>query len=310
MNKRFALLFLLSSSSLYAEPKILAPVIDNSIYSNGAVGQSEKSSQNSMNEVFNRLEQMQQEMQGLRGVIEEQSQSLDKLNKRQNNIYSDLDQRLQQVSGTTKRKPVRSTTVAKKPVQVDHVIEPTVAVEAKAIVKKAVDIPVNPMAMTEDNTIVAPKPENVMPEITKTPSTADQETANSLLPKEQKELYQYAYEMLRNGHNIQAIEGFNKLLTLYPTGKFASNSQYWLGEAYKVTHNLEAAKIAFSKVVNSYGKSYKVPDALLKLGYIELEQGNQKEAKRLLTRISRRYPNTTVAHLAKKKLLQLETVSP
>ena len=306
MNKRFAFLFLLSSSSLYAEPKILAPVIDNSIYSNGAVGRPEKSSQNSMNEVFNRLEQMQEEMQGLRGAIEEQSQSLDKLNKRQNNIYSDLDQRLQQVSGTTKRKSVKP----KKPVQVDHVIEPTVAVEPKAVVKKAVDIPVNPMAMTEDNTIVAPKPENVTPEITKTPPTADQETANSLLPKEQKELYQYAYEMLRNGHNIQAIEGFNKLLTLYPTGKFASNSQYWLGEAYKVTHNLEAAKIAFSKVVDSYGKSYKVPDALLKLGYIELEQGNKAKAKKLLTRISRRYPNTTVAHLAKKKLLQLETVSP
>jgi tol-pal system protein YbgF len=296
MNKPFVFL-LLFSSSIYAEPKFLAPVIDNSTYSNGSVGKPGKPANESMVEVLNRLEQMQQEMQEIRGAVEEQSQDISKLDKRQNNIYSDLDLRLQRVAGATAKRVAPKA--MKKIPPVPKKITPAVAVASPVTNDEKIDNPV----IVQEKPAVQVKPTVTVPsKVTK--------AVDSNSPKEQKALYQHAYEMLRNGRNVQAIEGFNKLLTLYPTGKFASNSQYWLGEAYKVTNNLEAAKIAFTKVVDSYGKSYKVPDALLKLGYIELELGNKDQAKKLLTRISRRYPNTTVAHLAKKKLLQLGAVSP
>lgn len=302
MNKSFVALLLFSSSSLVAEPRILAPVIDNSTYKNGSIGHPEKPAGDAMNEVLNRLEQMQQEMQELRGSMEEQAQSIDKVNKRQNNIYTDLDQRVEQLSEEdTGQQPVAADVIEKPIAPVNNVVAPKV--------------PASPVAVTQESPTVTGVPAvqevaKAKPVVPAAEPSKDNSTTELTASKDQKELYQHAYEMLRNGHNIQAIEGFNKLLTLYPKGKFASNSQYWLGEAYKVTNNLEAAKIAFSKVVESYGKSYKVPDALLKLGYIELEQGNHAKAKQLLTRISRRYPNTTVAHLANKKLLQLETVSP
>jgi tol-pal system protein YbgF len=90
-----------------------------------------------------------------------------------------------------------------------------------------------------------------------------------------------------------------------PDGEFADNSQYWLGEAYKVSRKMDVAKQAFLKVVNNYSDSPKVPDALLKLGYIEFEQNNMAKARDYLTQVTVSHPNTTAAHLAAKKLKQM-----
>ena len=78
-----------------------------------------------------------------------------------------------------------------------------------------------------------------------------------------------------------------------------------MGEAYKVNQNLEAAKVAFLKVVMKYAGSPKVPDALLKLGYIEFEQNNMAQARDYLTQVTVGHPGTTAAHLAAKKLMQM-----
>ncbi len=114
--------------------------------------------------------------------------------------------------------------------------------------------------------------------------------------------------MLRNGHNTRAITAFNSLIADFPAGEYADNSQYWLGEAYKVNQNLEAAKVAFLKVVMKYAGSPKVPDALLKLGYIEFEQNNMAQARDYLTQVTVAHPETTAAHLAEKKLMQLSEI--
>jgi len=60
------------------------------------------------------------------------------------------------------------------------------------------------------------------------------------------------------------------------------------------------------KLPEMFPKSPKVPDALLKLGYIELEQNNLAKARDYLTRVKVDYPGTTAAHLASKKLMQLD----
>ena len=52
----------------------------------------------------------------------------------------------------------------------------------------------------------------------------------------------------------------------------------------------------------------KVPDAILKLGYIEVEQKNPAKAREYLTRVIAEYPNTPAALLATKKLLKIDEV--
>lgn len=273
MNKSL-LLMVCACSSVYAETRVLPPVVDNSIYPAGASYGSAAPSANAMYEVLGRLEQLQQEVQQLRGVVEEQSQTIVNLKKRQGNIYSDLDLRLQELSGV-------KVSTKRDSSDTDSAVQPVVALV--------------------ENTDSAQQQGN---------ETAENTDAALVKPVvvTDKARYQAAYELLRNGHNSRAIAEFKALLAASPKGEFADNSQYWLGEAYKVNQNLEAAKKAFLKVVMEYVDSPKVPDALLKLGYLEFEQKNIAKARDYLTQITVAHPDTTAAHLATKKLLQIEAL--
>ncbi len=124
----------------------------------------------------------------------------------------------------------------------------------------------------------------------------------------EKQEYQQAYNELRNGHTDQSIEQFNAYLSKYPTGVYANNAQYWLGEAYRVKQDNDAARKAFNDVIEKYPDGAKVPDALLKLGYIEIDQKNQAKAREYLTRVTTDYPRSPAALLASKKLLKLDEV--
>ena len=275
------LLMLCAFSTVYAKPQVLAPVSDNSIYPANSRSNQAKPSANAMYEIFGRLEQMQHEIQQLRGQVEEQSQLISKLKRRQSNIYSDLDLRLQELAGGNELDSPgliptgqKTRTVTKDPVKRLNV-KPKLP--QKAVVKKQPTLPVKKKE--------APA-------------------------KSQKKLYQTAYETLRNGHNARAISAFKSLISEFPAGEYAAKSQYWLGEAYKASNDLRFAKKAFTKVVSDYSSSAKVPDALLKLGYIELEQNNVAKAKEYLSKISVDHPGTTAAHLARKKLIQMGVVRP
>jgi TolA-binding protein len=77
-----------------------------------------------------------------------------------------------------------------------------------------------------------------------------------------------------------------------------------------VNQDTESARKAFSRVINNYPGGAKVPDALLKLGYIEIEQKNPAKAREYLTRVTTEYPGTSAALLASKKLLSIDGANP
>jgi TolA-binding protein len=71
---------------------------------------------------------------------------------------------------------------------------------------------------------------------------------------------------------------------------------------------MDSARKAFNNVIEKYPGSSKVPDALLKLGSIEVEQKNAAKAREYLTRVTVDFPSSTAARLAAKKLLLLDDV--
>jgi tol-pal system protein YbgF len=100
----------------------------------------------------------------------------------------------------------------------------------------------------------------------------------------------------------QAAEELRGFLARYPDGQYAANAQYWLGEAYYAARNRDAALSEFNKVLSDHPKSSKVPDAMLKIGYLYLEQQQNAQARQLLERLVRDYPDATASRLAAKKL--------
>jgi tol-pal system protein YbgF len=243
---------------------------------------------NAIFEVLGRLEQLQSEVQQLRGMVEEQSQTIADLQRKQSNMYSDLDDRMQALTAGGQAAP--SPTPA--PAPADTAVSGQAAVAAAQPSAPAVP--------------VAPTP---APVVTAAPAPAapvvDNKPAATVAQGNEKERYQSAYDTLRNGHNAQAIKMFQDLLKDFPAGEFADNSQYWLAEAHKINREFDAARAAFNKVVSQYPNSSKVPDALLKLGYIEFDLQNTAKARDYLTRVTTSYPGTTAAHLAEKKLAQM-----
>jgi len=122
-----------------------------------------------------------------------------------------------------------------------------------------------------------------------------------------RDAYQAAIALLREGHYQQAAEKFEQFLSLYPESQFSDNAQYWYGETFYVTRKFPEALASFQKVVSVYPSSQKVPDALLKIGYCDYELGYWDAARAALTRVSSEYPDTTAAHLAKRRLEQMSS---
>lgn len=251
----------------------LPPVVDNSMYPAGEVSAAKPSSTNAVYEMMGRLDQLQAEVQQLTGKVEEQANLIAEMKKSQGTMYSDFDARMQSLEKKTEGvKPV----AAESP----QTQEASTGTEAK-VAETPAPAPEAKQAPAQKQDIV--------------PVSGDE-----------KQQYQQAYEALRNGHTAQAIAEFNALLAKNPKGEYANNAQYWLGEAYRVNQDIESARKAFNSVVENYPGSSKVPDALLKLGTIEVEQKNPVKAREYLTRVTVDFPSSTAARLAAKKLLLLD----
>ncbi|MFM8341373.1 MAG: tol-pal system protein YbgF [Methylomonas sp.] len=222
---------------------------------------------NAMFDLLARVEQLQAEVQQLRGMVEEQSQTIADLERKQKNMYADLDGRVQSL---------------------------------------ATPAPVQPQVAPAQPTVsAAPATQASVTPTAPPTSVPNAVSAQNVALGTEKDRYQQAYDSLRNGHNAQAVKMFETLLADYPAGEYADNAQYWLAEAYKVNREIDKSRVAFTKVVIQYPNSAKVPDALLKLGYIEADMQNSVKAREYLLRVTNNYPNSPAAHLAAKKLAQM-----
>ena len=292
MKKTSLALLLSVSSSVYAE---LPVVIDHSSYPPSAapVSPANSPSSNTLYELMRRLEQMQAEVQQLTGKVDEQAYRIEELKKHQTKMYSDFDERLQTIENNATGTDQAS---AESPQEASDTGDAE-AKEGESSVPAAESTPA-------DNAVSASEPGSAV-ESTPAPKPKP-ETAQISGPEKQE--YQQAYNELRNGHTDQSIEQFNAYLSKYPTGVYANNAQYWLGEAYRVKQDNNAARKAFNDVIEKYPDGAKVPDALLKLGYIEIDQKNMAKAREYFTRVTTDYPKSPAALLASKKLLKLDEV--
>jgi len=118
--------------------------------------------------------------------------------------------------------------------------------------------------------------------------------------------YGTAFDLLKAGKFDAAIRSFRGFLSDHPSSVYADNAQYWLGEAYYVKREYGPAKQAFSEMMSRYPDSPKVPDSLLKLAYIDYEQGRYADARATLQRVLEEHPNASAASLARQRLDRMD----
>ncbi len=288
MKKYSLLLLSCLCGCAMAQPDALPPVIDNSSYPDSAPPPTNTAVAPASNvlELIGRVDQLQNEVQQLTGKVEEQGNQINELKKQLGTLSSDVDERLRTVEnkGGVSAPPPAAETATTPPPAETQVAEPPAP---PPVPSEPATPAAEPVAKPVQATIPAPK----------------QEVQAS---GGEKQAYQQAYSSLRNGKTDQSIEQFKAYISQYPDGGYADIAHYWLGEAYRVKPDANAARQAYNTVLEKYPNSTKVAESLLKLGYIEVDEKNNEKARDYLTRVTNEFPNTPAAHAAEKKLKQLK----
>lgn len=231
-------------------------------------------------DMMTQLQQLQREVQELRGAVETQGEQLQQLQRQQREIYLDIDRRL---GGA--------------------------AAAPQGVLPDSAAGMVPPQTPAADGLIPGdPGPAaatDVVPPPVSAPSPTMPVQQASVATPEEQAAYEQALNVLREGRYADAAQAYRQFLSNYPNGRYADNAQYWLAETQYVTRQFPQALEEFGKVISGYPNSTKVPDALLKVGYIHYEQGDMQAAREQLQAVTQRYPDSTAARLANERLQRM-----
>jgi tol-pal system protein YbgF len=213
------------------------------------------------------VDQLRSETTQLRGEIETLRFESENSDKRQRDLYVDVDRRLQAIE---------------------------TASQGRAFAP--------PSAATPPGTLT-PQERNAEPPGSSPPPAVAAAPARPAGTEQQN--YQAAFELMQGRKYEEAGRAFASFLTGFPQSPLADNAQYWLAETYYVRGQYQPALAEFQKVPERYSQSAKLPDALLKVGYCQAELGNRDAARTALQQVVRQYPDTTAARLASQRLERL-----
>ncbi len=106
-----------------------------------------------------------------------------------------------------------------------------------------------------------------------------------------QQLYEQAYGYLLQKDYASAQTGFEDFLQRHPGHQLAGNAQYWLGESFYVRGQYRAAAAAFLKGYQTYARSPKAPECLLKLAMSLNRLGQKDAACTSFNELATKYPN-------------------
>ncbi len=235
-----------------------------------------------MIEMLQRVDALSDEVSQLLGEQEQQRHDLAELKKRQRDLYRDTDRRLRELESRS----TRQTTSA--PIEVPSLPE---------VSAPLVDVAVSGNATQAAEAVAEPstpqKPDN---------SASGNDTSINVTSSEEQRAYQSAFDTLKEGRYQKAKSELRTFLEKHPDSSFAGNAQYWLGEAHYVTREFTQGIKEFERVLSSYPRSLKIPDAMLKIGYTYYELKQSDQAKLVLLDLRKRFPKSTAFRLAGKRL--------
>jgi len=269
--------------------------------SNQSSQQAPFSNNDGLSLLLDQNQQLQAEVQALRGLVEEQDFEIRKIQRDSLSRYTNTDDRLSSLESGA----VANITIP----LADNLSTSTNDLPAATITR---DRPLTRGALDGVNvTNDVPNQANTnsaalgVPVIRPLPRNSSRGTLQPAVLSEQQ-LYQMAYDSVINSNFERSIAEFDQYLSIYDGGRFVTNAHYWKGQAYLYLNRYSEAKDSYEIILNQHADSAKLPDAMYGLGLAYQGLGNILQAKQLLNDIKRRFPNTGVANLADTRLLSLD----
>lgn len=252
------------------------------------------------------LQGLREEMARLRNEIEIQRDQLDKITRRQRELYDDLDYRLRQrermAGGGTLTQPPSTDSMGQGGDEVS-------SGAGFANLGSNADSPVGQSPEMQGGGAMQPAGTASQQGGTETLAAitqpALQQQAAIATPEEQA-AYDEAFNLLKQSRYGESVAAFQQMLARNPLGALADDAQYWIGESMYVTRDFAGGLQAFQAVVDRYPESARVAEAMLKLGYIQYEIGAKEDARQTLTQVVNRFPGSRVAISAQTRLSKLD----
>lgn len=246
-------------------------------------------------DLLNRLNELQVEVQTLRGLVEQQAFEIEALKKAQRDRYIDLDSRLGRLEGGG----AGSLPPGAAPMDAMPAPPPADGQLSAEPLTTTIEPGMAPTAPADSPAFEAAPP------VSTEPAPAPLDAPATATGGGEQQAYDEAFAALRDGRYAESARRFQSFLAEHPDGELADNASYWLGESYYVTQNYRIALDTFNDLLSRFPDSAKAPDALLKVGYCHYELKEWAQAEQVLNDVVRRYPEQTVGKLAQGRLRAL-----
>lgn len=134
------------------------------------------------------------------------------------------------------------------------------------------------------------------------PAVTPSAPVSSMAGMDERSAYDHAFAALKSGDYVESSRRLRDFLDSFPSGQYAPNALYWLGESYYVTQNYALAGDQFQSLLDRYPTHDKAPGALLKLGLSQYGLKQYDTADATLRGVIDRYPGSDIARTAEDRL--------
>ena len=223
-----------------------------------------------MVQLMNQIDALNRELSQLRGKVEELSNSILNAEKRQKDMYLDLDTRLRRLEAST------------------------------------TDVMSNFNKATGDLSELRARVEKLEqsgvdgPAASASPGAANLTSSGDVL-----RAYETAMAKYRGAQYQEAIDAFQHIVKQYPNDPLAVNAQYWTGDAFYQLRAYRSAVDAQKVLIEKYPNSPKVPDAMLNMGSALIGLDDLPEARQTWEKLIAAYPGSRAARNAQERLQRL-----
>jgi tol-pal system protein YbgF len=262
--------------------------LEKAVYSKNAVLPSDNVVVNeALTRQLAKISELEKQIQQMTSKFEENNYKLQQLSDRLNKVSNDSQLRFQQLESNRAISEKVST-----PKEV--VIEKTPAVK-----KNETNILNSEEVNKEEENVIQEKPfvsENI--------KLKEKEKINKpktkVLPKVSiAEQYKYATNIMKSGDFEKAEIAFKEFVDTHSKHELAGSAQFWYGETFYIRQLYEDAAAAFLEGYTKYPNSPKAPENLLKLGVTLAELGEIEQGCKMIINLKKAYPKTDAAILQK-----------
>jgi len=282
--------------------------------------------QDKMNELLDRLEKIQKDIQTLEKAVYSKNASLPSDNvivnealTRQLAKISELEKQIQQLTSKFEENNFKVQQLSDQLSKVSNdsqlrlqQLENNKTVSDKVSPPKEVIVEKNiPVKKNETNILnteeINQEEENVIqkqPVQSENIKLKEKEKVNKpktkVLPKVSiAEQYKYAMSIMKSGDFEKAEIAFKEFVDTHSKHELAGSAQFWYGETFYIRQLYEDAATAFLDGYQKYPNSPKAPENLLKLGVTLAELGEIEQGCKMIVNLKKAYPKTDAAILQK-----------